>query len=370
MPMNLDRNEQRLNQKRQFNATVFSNWTSLLIIFVLPILAYIISRVDINTFLTKTTYAPAGIMNIDIPNQPKDGRTWKEVNKEHYDNLAEDTFKIKWIRDMHLQIIDYLLSHRAWIGIPASAKFDDGTGIRILDYACGNGVLSLELAPYAAQLRGVDISSTMVKRYNEAAEAAGLAPERMRAVEADLAAGADPFLATAAAGPEYQGFDMALISMALHHVEHPVDVLKGIASRLAPGGKLLVIDMNQPEGAEAANGPHDHSHAHAHDQSHAHAHDHAHDHDHSHDHAHSHSHEQAQGQEQEQAPVRGPGDPSVGTHTVVHHGFTEKGILQHFADAGLVNGEVQLNPTESKLPPGMANGRLHLFYAVAEKPRA
>ncbi|CAK7230922.1 hypothetical protein SBRCBS47491_007753 [Sporothrix bragantina] len=323
-------------------------------------------------------------MNIDIPDQPKDGRTWKEVNKEHYDNLHEDTFKIKWIRDMHLQIIDYLKSHSEWIGIPASASFEAGTGIRVLDYACGNGVLSAEfLAPYAAQMRGVDISSTMVKRYNEAAQEAGFSSERMRAVEADLAAGADPSLATAAEGPEYQNFDMALISMALHHVEHPVDVLKGMASRLAPGGKLLVIDLNLPEGTEASNGSHDHSHGHGHGHTHSHGdghahahgdghghshgegHTHAHDHGHGHDHSHSHGNEQ-----KEEAPVRGPGDPSVGTHTVVHHGFTEKNMLQLFADAGLVNGEVKLNPTESKLPPDMATGRLHLFYGVAEKPKA
>ncbi|KAL1899548.1 hypothetical protein Sste5346_002950 [Sporothrix stenoceras] len=310
-------------------------------------------------------------MNFDIPDQPKDGKTWKEVNKEHYDNLPEDTFKIKWIADMHRQIIEYLTTNSVWIGIPEGANADKGTGIRLLDYACGNGVISTALAPYASHIRGADISSTMVQRYNEAAEAAGFAPERMRAAEADLAAGSDPALAKAAEGDEFQGFNMALISMALHHVEHPVAVIQGMASRLAPGGKLLVIDLNLPEG-EAATGPpaghghgHDHGHAHSHDHSHGHDH-HGHNHDHAHDHAHAHDHSHSHDHNCDHSNAEAPG----GLHTVVHRGFSEKDMLRIFNEAGLVNGEVRLNPTVSDLPPQMGSGKLRLFFGVAEKPKA
>lgn len=287
-----------------------------------------------------------------------------------------DTFKIKWIADTHRQIIEYLTTNRVWIGIPEGASAAEGTGIRLFDYACGNGIISTGLAPYAGHLRGVDISSTMVQRYNEAAQAAGFAPERMRAVEADLATGGDPSLAKAAEGAEFQGFNMALISMALHHVEHPVAVLQGMANRLAPGGKLLVIDLHLPEGDGGMPVPgrghghdHDQGHTHTHTDSHNHSHDHAHTHDHTHDHAHSHDHSHDHGHDHSHNHDHSNAEAPGGLHTVVHRGFSEKDMLRIFSEAGLVNSEVRISPTVSEIPPQMGSGKLRLFFGVAEKPK-
>ncbi|EPE10583.1 methyltransferase type 11 [Ophiostoma piceae UAMH 11346] len=287
-------------------------------------------------------------------NRAVDGKTWKELNKDHFDlsNLAEDMFKLKWVQEMHRQVIEWLQTNRTWLGIHEEARFEAGTGVRIMDYACGNGILSRALAPYAAHLRGVDISSTMVKLYNEAAAEAGLSPERMQAVEADLISGGAPALSEAAAKPEYDMFDLAFISLALHHVEDPAAVLRGMATRVAPGGKVLVIDWKTPTDEEMAEYEKKKAAAVAAGErvggdGHGHIHNHGHDHDH------AHSHE---------------GTAKSALKTVVHHGFTIEQMHDIFSKAGLVNSEVRMHPGESEAPP-IFGGPMRLFYALAENPQ-
>ncbi|OAA65522.1 hypothetical protein SPI_02309 [Niveomyces insectorum RCEF 264] len=281
--------------------------------------------------------------------QPAGGKSWKDLNKEHFDALPEDGFDIPWIRKMHLEVMDFLVENRAWLGIPETADAAKGTGIRLLDYACGNGVLSLALSPFATHIRGMDISSTMVQRYNEAAAKKGLTPERMRAVEVDLT-GDDAEAEAAAPGPEFRGFDLALVSMALHHMEHPGAVLKGLTGRLAPGGRLLVIDWAKPTEEQAKQGVAGLPVRHSQDQ------------DAGHDQGHGHGHNHGHGQSSEQ----GGKNPANALHTVVHQGFSEKEMLDLFAGAGLVEGEVRLHPKLMDLPAKFGS-KVQGFYAVAQK---
>ncbi len=209
----------------------------------------------------------------------------------------------------------------------------------------------------------MDISTTMVQRFNESAAEAKLDPERMRAIEFDITAEA-PAAGSAESksegySPEFFGFNLAIITMALHHMEHPVPVLKGIASRLAPGGKLLVVDIEtrsqtapgEKEKADAH--AHDHGHAHDHSHGHGHSHDHSHGHDHVHDHSHGHAH-------------KGDDIASDGLYTVVHNGFSDEGMLGIFADVGLVKGEFHRLPETTAMPPAIG-GKSQIFVAVAEK---
>lgn len=48
------------------------------------------------------------------------------------------------------------------------------------------GLISRELAPYAKSIVGVDISQSMVDRYNQTVLNQGILPEEMRAVCAEL----------------------------------------------------------------------------------------------------------------------------------------------------------------------------------------
>lgn len=66
--------------------------------------------------------------------KPESGKTWKEVNKEHFEfvthiihveketnvhtsSLSKDYFQIPWIRKLHPDIIGFLTENRTWIGI-------------------------------------------------------------------------------------------------------------------------------------------------------------------------------------------------------------------------------------------------------------
>lgn len=56
------------------------------------------------------------------------------------------------------------------------------------------------------------------------------------------------------AQPEWFDFDAAIISMALHHVQDPTDLLKRLQQRLKHGGSLVVIDwLQQPSSDASAN---------------------------------------------------------------------------------------------------------------------
>ncbi|KAI6111160.1 S-adenosyl-L-methionine-dependent methyltransferase [Pisolithus sp. B1] len=52
----------------------------------------------------------------------------------------------------------------------------------VMDFACGTGLISRELAPHAKSIVGVDISQNMVDMYNLSVHNQGISPDEMRAV--------------------------------------------------------------------------------------------------------------------------------------------------------------------------------------------
>jgi len=97
------------------------------------------------------------------------------------------------------------------------------------DLGCGTGRTSERLAPFAKSVHAVDTSAAMI----QAAESrlAGLGNVRIqRGVLEDL--------------PLDSGcLDVALLSLVLHHVPAPQAVVCEAARVLAPGGLLVVVDM-------------------------------------------------------------------------------------------------------------------------------
>jgi len=115
----------------------------------------------------------------------------------------------------------------------------------VVDYACGDGALSRALLDHADVVRGIDISDGMVAAYNAAAEARGVAPERMCAVAGDIMAAAEGETAAAAlAGDEYFGLDAIGVQMALHHVAERERFLARLVERLRTGGVLIIVDWS------------------------------------------------------------------------------------------------------------------------------
>lgn len=95
------------------------------------------------------------------------------------------------------------------------------------------------LGPYVTHTLGIDISAGMVNKFNELAKTAGLAPERIHAIEGDLCSNPPTLSSTDASTT---GFDIAAVGAGFHHFDDVELATKRLVERLKPGGVLLIID--------------------------------------------------------------------------------------------------------------------------------
>jgi SAM-dependent methyltransferase len=142
----------------------------------------------------------------------------------------------------------------------------------------------------------------MVEQYNATGLRLDLTPEQMYGVRGNILEN-DEVLN----GSEFQRFDVAIMSMALHHVEDPAAMVKKLTERLIPGGSLVIIDWLPPHG------------------------------------------EKVVGQE---------AHPSMAT--ITHFGFSEAEMHDMFSQAGLGHFGFLLHPERSEIPGGGTN---QLFFA-------
>ncbi|KAL8919053.1 MAG: hypothetical protein Q9208_007019 [Pyrenodesmia sp. 3 TL-2023] len=147
------------------------------------------------------------------------------------------------MKDLVAQIQTEVLARRDWIGIPKPDDEPNPTNKpRLLDYACGSGELSLTLLPSLSSATGIDISPAMVSAYNALALTSSIPSEKMHAVQGDLLSPFPSSTNTPFADPKFFNFDIATLSMALHHVLSPPSAIKTLVSRLRAGGTLVIID--------------------------------------------------------------------------------------------------------------------------------
>lgn len=140
------------------------------------------------------------------------------------------------------------------------------------------------LAPYVTELRGIDVSDGMVEKFNRAARKQGISERQMYAVRGDLLATSGTFPALQA--EDFFNFDVIVMSMALHHIGDPQEMLTKLVERLRERGSIVITDWTvehqndeteplqqhqQPQQEVAGDGVED-SHGHHHPQSHEHGH--------------------------------------------------------------------------------------------------
>ncbi|NLV40938.1 MAG: methyltransferase domain-containing protein [Candidatus Hydrogenedentes bacterium] len=107
--------------------------------------------------------------------------------------------------------------------------------MRVLDFGCGTGLVTLRVAPRVASVTGADTSQGMLDVLTAKAAAAGWVT-------------VFPFLIGPDGALPGETYDLVMSSMALHHVEDIPALLRALHARLAPGGRLCVIDLEPDDG--------------------------------------------------------------------------------------------------------------------------
>ncbi|KAK3673104.1 hypothetical protein LTR78_006944 [Recurvomyces mirabilis] len=158
-----------------------------------------------------------------------------EANRKAFDELATIYNTKPWQQALSAQFTKELHTRRAWLGLTANSS----EGSKLLDYACGTGVVTKALGADFTTIRGIDISEKMVELYNAAA-AQSSGDERPVAVVGDLLS--TPHSASLA-GSEWRDFDLAVICAGFHHFESPGEAVQRLVERLRPGGQLLIVDF-------------------------------------------------------------------------------------------------------------------------------
>ncbi|KAL7935940.1 S-adenosyl-L-methionine-dependent methyltransferase [Trichoderma chlorosporum] len=177
------------------------------------------------------------------------------ANREFWNTHGSRIFESQWILNFAKKIGDALSDNVEWMGI--RHRSERGPPLKLLDYACGYGMVSSALLGQFDVIRGIDISDASVAAYNEMAQRSGIPPGQMYAVQGSI-----PPLSTNTllASEEFFDFDLIAISMALHHMNDHATVLSGLYERLRSGGVLVIVEL----------APEAHSHGHSHHHPHTH----------------------------------------------------------------------------------------------------
>lgn len=115
--------------------------------------------------------------------------------------------------------------------LPLSREWD------AMDFGCGTGLVTLNLAPLLGSILGVDSSEKMVEQFN--AKVVQQNYGNIRAVRLDLEQGQLP-----------DGrYHLITCSMTMHHIPDIVPLLASLRSLLHPGGRLAISDLEAEDGS-------------------------------------------------------------------------------------------------------------------------
>ncbi|KAE9365142.1 S-adenosyl-L-methionine-dependent methyltransferase [Stipitochalara longipes BDJ] len=253
--------------------------------------------------------------NITPVSTPK---TLTDLNRDWFDNAVEKgAFEIPWIKDLTKLISSSLRDNFDWLGAPKHEG-----GIKLLDYACGNGIVSMALSPFITQAIGIDLSPKMATAYNALSESQNLS--KLFAIEGDLLSPSSTLQ-----DPKFFDFDIIVMSMALHHVADTQLMINKLYERLAVGGVLVIVDWSTM--GLAASG-----------------------------HGHKHGHVNGKNENGAEENLK------AAAHTVAHWGFSVEEMTELFENTGMVDVGFLEGIEKSKVPAEM-NHEQQMFIAKARK---
>ena len=110
------------------------------------------------------------------------------------------------------------------------------SGMDVLDFGCGTGLLTLNLQPHVRTITGVDSSQGMLDRLRAKSENLGLA--NVSAQYKDLDTG----------DVLEGGFHLVTCCMTLHHVQDIAALLRNFYSIVLPSGYIAIADLDLDDG--------------------------------------------------------------------------------------------------------------------------
>jgi ubiquinone/menaquinone biosynthesis C-methylase UbiE len=111
---------------------------------------------------------------------------------------------------------------------------------RVLDVACGPGIVACAAAAQAGHVTGIDLTPAMI-------EQAKARQRREELTNIDWQIGDTTRLPFADGS-----FDVALTRYSFHHLPQPADALREMQRVVAPGGRIVVIDATPTPQTQAA----------------------------------------------------------------------------------------------------------------------
>jgi SAM-dependent methyltransferase len=127
------------------------------------------------------------------------------------------------------------------------AGFAARPGLRALDFGCGTGLLSFFLRDAFSEIVLLDASGGMIEVLGEKI---ARDDEDRRGRGARPGAAMRPVRGTIDAEVSRLGsFDLAYTMLVLHHIPDTLPALRGLASALAPGGTLFVVELDKEDGS-------------------------------------------------------------------------------------------------------------------------
>jgi tRNA (cmo5U34)-methyltransferase len=106
----------------------------------------------------------------------------------------------------------------------------------VLDFGCGTGLVTLELAPQVGSITGADTSPGMLSILAEKASALGI-PVQLISLDAEGSRDLG--------GP----YDLIVSSMTLHHVADVPALLRRFSLHLRPSGQVALADLDEEDGS-------------------------------------------------------------------------------------------------------------------------
>jgi 2-polyprenyl-3-methyl-5-hydroxy-6-metoxy-1,4-benzoquinol methylase len=142
-----------------------------------------------------------------------------------------DAAALQWDEEPRRVKLAFEIAAAIQDAIPLSPEWD------ALDFGCGTGLVTLQLAPNLRSITGIDSSSGMLDRLNAKIQTSGfpnVQTELCELTKGDLPSGM---------------YHLITSAMTLHHIEEIAPLLQSFKSLLHPGGWIALADLETEDGS-------------------------------------------------------------------------------------------------------------------------